>query len=150
MRCSHLGLTNSFSPMIASWLCVIAVLLPASLTGQVIGQVTEISNITSTPIAGSGHDYLTDLSEVVNPANGSLSVRIAAPTPARRGSLIPIYAYIYDSDGQWTPQYSTTINCESNCGTGNPTNELLLYPPAPFPVYWGGQETGSELSSRPT
>jgi YD repeat-containing protein len=76
----------------------LALLTTASLTA---GQVSEISNITSTPVAGSGHDYLTDLSEIVNPANGSVSIRIAAPVPHERRASYPVYAYTYDTNGQF-------------------------------------------------
>jgi len=36
------------------------------------GQVSNVTNMTSTPIPGSGHDYIQMLNETVNPANGSV------------------------------------------------------------------------------
>src|SRR5205807_1984436 len=40
------------------------------------GQITNVTNDQSTPIQGAGHDYIKMLSETVNPANGSVSVRL--------------------------------------------------------------------------
>ncbi|MGA9240888.1 MAG: hypothetical protein WBW03_02770, partial [Silvibacterium sp.] len=65
-------------------------------------QITGIGNTTSTPVPGVPHDYLTSLNEVVNPANGSVSIRIKAPTPHERGVNWPTYAFMYDSDGIYT------------------------------------------------
>jgi YD repeat-containing protein len=61
-----------------------------------------VTNITSTPSPGVGHDYLHDLSEIVNPANGALSIRIEATRPHERGLNFPIYAFLYDSDQEYT------------------------------------------------
>src|SRR5580700_7241070 len=92
-------------------LCTSALLVTSR---TVAAQITEISNITSTPIAGSGHDYLTDLSEIVNPANGSVSIRIAAPTPHERGTNAPVYAYTYDTNGQFVMSFATYTNAVSS------------------------------------
>jgi RHS repeat-associated protein len=61
-------------------------------------QVTHVGDDTSTPIPGVGHDYIHLLNETVNPANGSLSLRIAVPMPPGRGVTIP-FAFAYDSNG---------------------------------------------------
>jgi RHS repeat-associated protein len=61
-------------------------------------QITDVTNTTSTPIPGVGHDYIKMLSETVNPANGSVSVRIQAPTPPGRRMSLP-FAFAYDSNG---------------------------------------------------
>jgi hypothetical protein len=61
-------------------------------------QIEDVTNSTSTPIAGAGHDYIKMLSETVNPSNGSVSVRIQTPTPSRRGISLP-FAFGYDSNG---------------------------------------------------
>lgn len=45
------------------------------------GQINELSNATTTPIPGAGHDYIRLLDETVNPANGSVSLRINLGTP---------------------------------------------------------------------
>jgi len=61
-------------------------------------QIENVTNSTSTPIPGAGHDYIKMLSETVNPANGSVSVRIQTPTPSGRGISLP-FAFAYDSNG---------------------------------------------------
>src|SRR5215469_14963338 len=44
-------------------------------------------NIVNTPQPGTGHDYIKLLSETVSPVNGSLSIRIGAPTSPQRGDV---------------------------------------------------------------
>src|ERR1700722_2764858 len=61
-------------------------------------QVTNVTNSTSTPTPGSGHDYIKMVNETVNPANGSGSIRISAPVPPSRGVTIP-FSFAYDSNG---------------------------------------------------
>jgi hypothetical protein len=61
-------------------------------------QVGIVNNTTSTPTWGVGHDYLQQLSETVNPQNGSLSVRIAGPVPPARGMTTPQFVFNYDSN----------------------------------------------------
>ena len=51
----------------------------------------------STPIPGAGHDYIQLLSETVNPANSSLSLRIQLPMPKGRGLSLP-FSFAYDSN----------------------------------------------------
>ena len=60
-------------------------------------QVNNVTDETSTPIEGAGHDYIKMLSETVNPANGSVSLRIQVPTPKGRGITIP-FSFSYDSN----------------------------------------------------
>jgi len=48
------------------------------------GQISSVNNTTSTPVPGSGHDYVHMLNETVNPSNGSLSLRIQVPMPKGR------------------------------------------------------------------
>jgi RHS repeat-associated protein len=62
-------------------------------------QIENVTNSTSTPIQGAGHDYIKMLSETVNPANGSVSVRIQTPTPSGRGISLP-FSFAYDSNGE--------------------------------------------------
>ncbi|MGD0224645.1 MAG: RHS repeat-associated core domain-containing protein [Terriglobia bacterium] len=66
-----------------------------------------MTDITSTPIPGSGHDYIKMFSETVNPANGSLSVRIQVPIPKGRGLTLP-FSFAYDSNGALGSVYSIT------------------------------------------
>lgn len=61
-------------------------------------QIPSASDVTSTPIPNAGHDYIHALSETVNPANGSLSIRINVPLPPSRGPNIP-FNFAYDSNG---------------------------------------------------
>ncbi len=68
------------------------------LTFYVSAQVPNVDNFTSTPIPGAGHDYIHLPSETVNPANGSLSIRIEIPLPSGRGLSQPFFLS-YDSDG---------------------------------------------------
>jgi hypothetical protein len=63
-------------------------------------QTTAVTNETSTPVEGAGHDYIKMLSETVNPANGSVSIRIQTPTPAGRGLSVP-FSFGYDSNGAY-------------------------------------------------
>lgn len=76
------------------------VLILGSLSLFVIdckAQVANVDDTTSTPIEGAGHDYIHQLSETVNPANGSMSLRIQVPMPKGRGITIP-FGYAYDSN----------------------------------------------------
>jgi hypothetical protein len=62
-------------------------LLLAAIAPTIRAQGTGggIGNTTSTPVPGVPHDYITGLNEIVNPANGSLSVRINQyPTSAAK------------------------------------------------------------------
>lgn len=75
-----------------------------------------VNNITVVPVPGVGHDYLHDLNEIVNPANGSLSVRIEAPRPKERGPNYPFYAFMYDSTQQFAVVYQLQSNSPYQCG----------------------------------
>src|SRR5690242_5636611 len=63
-----------------------------------LAQIQSTGSTTSTPIQGAGHDYIKMLGETVNPASGSLSVRIQLPTPKGRGATMP-FSLAYDSNG---------------------------------------------------
>jgi RHS repeat-associated protein len=56
------------------------------------------SDVTSTPVPNAGHDYIHAPNETVNPANGSLSIRIGVPIPPSRGFTVP-FNFAYDSNG---------------------------------------------------
>lgn len=73
---------------------IVTILSIATASGQII----NVTNATATPVPGSGHDYIQMLSETVNPANGSVSVRIAIPVPPGRQLTLP-FAIAYDSNG---------------------------------------------------
>ena len=61
-------------------------------------QITAMTDQTSTPIPGAGHSYIQLLDETVNPANGSVSLRLNVPTQPGRGLNIP-FSFAYDSNG---------------------------------------------------
>jgi RHS repeat-associated protein len=82
------------------------VALFASLSAEC--QITSITDQTSTPVPGSGHDYIQDLSEIVNPANGAVSIRIKLPTAKARGFTLPFYI-AYDTNGTQLPLPSSTL-----------------------------------------
>jgi len=65
-------------------------------------QVTNVTDDVAVPSPGVGHDYLGMLNETVNPANGSLSIRVALPIPKGRGLTLP-FSIAYDSNGQYVP-----------------------------------------------
>src|SRR5581483_12444771 len=52
-------------------------------------QIATVDNSTLRPVDGAGHDYIKLLSETVNPANGSVSLRIDIPTAKGRGLTLP-------------------------------------------------------------
>lgn len=60
-------------------------------------QIANVTDQTSTPIPGAGHDYFHMLTETVNPANGSVSLRIRVPVPKGRELTVP-FSFAYDSD----------------------------------------------------
>jgi hypothetical protein len=75
-----------------------------------LGQATNVTDETSTPIPGAGHDYLHEFSETVNPANGSVSLRLGAPVPGGRLLNVPI-CFNYDSGGHYEMTGSGPIGC---------------------------------------
>ena len=79
---------------------VLALLALASIASA---QIPNVTDSTSTPVPGVGHDYIRTLAETVNPANGSVSVRIQAPIPKGRGLTIP-FSFAYDSNGATHPE----------------------------------------------
>jgi RHS repeat-associated protein len=81
-------------------------------------------NVAQTPLPGSGHDYIKMLQETVNPANGSLSVRIEAPVPKQRGDVnYPYYIFGYDSSGVSLPSGSLFYS-EAPVGVYTPSFEF--------------------------
>ena len=68
-----------------------------------IAQLANITDVTQVPKPGTPHDYLKDLNDIVNPANGSVSIHILADTPSERGAVQrPQYAYIYNTSGPYS------------------------------------------------
>jgi len=87
--------SRSASPIVRGLvLLTVAILLTAALRAQ----MPSSSSTTSTPVPGVGHDYLGAIAETVNPANGSVSIRITATMPPGRGLTLP-FSFAYDSNG---------------------------------------------------
>ena len=68
------------------------------LAPAAIAQLPSRSDTTSTPVPGAGHDYIHSIAETVNPANGSVSIRIPVPIPPGRHLTVP-FSFAYDSNG---------------------------------------------------
>src|SRR6185437_2864133 len=61
-------------------------------------QLPQAGDTTSPPTPGVGHDYLHSPVETVNPANGSVSIRIPVRIASGRELTIP-FSIAYDSSG---------------------------------------------------
>lgn len=79
-------------------------------TGVCAAQIPSETDVTSTPVPNAGHDYIHALAETVNPANGSLSIRINVPLPPGRGLTLP-FSFAYDSNGA----YYFNAPCQGGC-----------------------------------
>jgi RHS repeat-associated protein len=90
--------------MIFSWVLIACAC--RYLAGPCRAQIINVTDDQSTPIPGAGHNYIHLLTETVNPANGSLSVRIQLPVPKSLGITIP-FAIAYDSNGVTYPSGTT-------------------------------------------
>lgn len=90
---------------------VFGILASSALTAQ----TNNLTNATSTPIEGAGHNYVKLLSETVDPANGMVSVRIDAGAPLGRRLTVP-FTFAYDSNGVWAPQGTSTLPIWSSFG----------------------------------
>jgi len=96
-------------------------------------QIANVDDTTSTPTPGVGHDYVQMLSETVDPAHGSVSLRINLPTPKGRGMTLP-FSIDYDS-GSENHLYSPTfmgILWAPNSGTMLQGGWSYGYPSANF------------------
>lgn len=135
----------AFTLILAAWLfCA-----PAPMHAQLALAVTDA---TSTPQPGSGHDYVHGLNETVNPATGSLSLRFNIPLRKGRGVSLPL-SIDYDSNGLAAVQdslygptvYNTIAPCDSNdgwsytlpCLTAKHTSLSVPISPSEFETcYW--------------
>ena len=61
-------------------------------------QLPQGGDTTSTPTAAPGHDYLHSPVETVDPANGSVSIRVPVRIPQGRQLTVP-FSFAYDSNG---------------------------------------------------
>jgi hypothetical protein len=69
-------------PFTLKLVCVLAFAFSTVLPAH--AQVSDVTNSTSTPIQGAGHDYIKMFSETTDPANGTVSIRIGLPVPPGR------------------------------------------------------------------
>jgi hypothetical protein len=67
-----------------------------TLTDDARAQTGNLGDAVAHPVPGAGHDYIHGLNETVNPANGSLNIKIDLPLPASRGLTMP-FALTYNS-----------------------------------------------------
>jgi len=89
--------------LLAAFLVLSAFVASPSLA-QTVDLDPTVSLVTK-PNPGYGHDYIKMLTETVNPANGSVSVRIEAPMPSQRGDVnFPFYIFAYDTTGISVPE----------------------------------------------
>jgi YD repeat-containing protein len=54
-------------------------------------QMPQVTLATHTPSPGSGHDYIHELNETVDPSSGSVTIKINVPVPAGRQLSVPFY-----------------------------------------------------------
>jgi hypothetical protein len=128
--------------MVRAALAVLFLMLVPSAHGQ-NPPTTGITNTTTTPVPGVPHDYLTGLNEIVNPANGALSIRIKAPTPHERGVNWPKYVFTYDSNLQYKLNPTWNIG---GTGTGSGASLQYLNYLQPTPPLAGGQTVSETMS----
>jgi hypothetical protein len=116
-------------------------LLTALASQAIYAQNAEINNITQTPRVGTPHDYLKDMSEIVNPANGQLSVRVAAPMPADRGTLDQHINAFINNSGDGTVPTALWYNSGTSI---SPHNNLTIETP-----YFEGVPLSGDTSLTP-
>ena len=79
---------HSVAWQLAQQLLLFACLAPAcSLWAQIAD--TSVFNVPAEPVPGVGHNYISNLNETVNPADGTVAVSIQVPTPSGRGPRRP-------------------------------------------------------------
>lgn len=77
----------------------VTALLFVLLTQAALSQIPSRTDVTDTPVPNVGHDYIHAPVETVNPANGSLSIRIGVPMPPGRNGFKLPFNFSYDSNG---------------------------------------------------
>jgi len=87
-------------------------------------QTTNVTTDQATPTPGVGHDYIHMLTETVDPASGSLSVRIHVPVPKSLGFTMP-FSFAYNSNGVTYP-------------TTSPSTGIMYWQKSDSPVESGG------------
>ena len=80
-------------------------------------QITNVTGETQAPTPQSGRNYIQMLNEIVDPATGSLSIRISVPTAPGRKLSLP-FAFAYDSSNAWFVEPYTSLIAGPNYGIG--------------------------------
>lgn len=85
---------------VLAWLQSIAKLtvIALFLSPSCWAQIPPDGDTTATPVPAAGHDYIHAPLETVNPANGSISIRIPVRMPSGRELTFP-FSFAYDSNG---------------------------------------------------
>lgn len=86
-----IGLT--WPARVSALLGLFLLLIPAAWA-----QLPQAGDTTSPPTPGVGHDYIHSPVETVNPANGSVSIRVPVRIPSGRELTLPL-SIAYDSSG---------------------------------------------------
>lgn len=84
-------------------------------------QITSVTEDQAPPQPGVGHDYIKMLNETVNPATGSVSVRIGTPVPSGRDLTVP-FSFGYDSNSA----HHIVVNAITNVSLAWADNESYL------------------------
>jgi hypothetical protein len=85
---------------------VVLSILCVCSSSTVQAQIPILNNTNATPVPGSDRDYIKMLSETVDPANGSVSIRLSVPTRPGRGPTFH-FSFAYDSSGAVYPASNT-------------------------------------------
>jgi len=101
-------------------------------------QTTNTTVDQAPPIPGAGHNYVQFLNETVNPATGSVSIRVGAPIPPGRGISLP-FAVSYDSNSEHHNPGSNTFDNQGFLSRGGwiyvlpslsfQTHQIQWFPP---------------------
>lgn len=97
-------------------------------------QIPNATDTTATPAPGA-HDYLHSPVETVNPANGSVSIRIPVRMPQGRQLTVP-FSFAYDSNGAFYigehPQGSAPFYLTTTTAIGSEGGWSYSYPVLSF------------------
>jgi len=105
------------------------------LGSAAFAQLPQAGDTTSPPNETKGHDYLQAPDETVNPANGSVSIRIPLRISSGRELTLPLYVS-YDSAGAFyyglgsntgAPNWQTTTNVSFTKGGWSYSLPMLTY-----------------------
>lgn len=137
---------------ISALLGLFLLLIPAAWA-----QLPQAGDTTSPPTPGVGHDYIHSPVETVNPANGSVSIRIPVRVPSGRELTIPL-SIAYDSSGAFyyglqsggggTPNLRTITGVPFSQGGWSYTFPLMTFNEETWTDY--NQQTGKPYTCKET